>query len=222
MEKLTAALQGALLPEYYGQDADAITLLQNRLGEGETTAFLGKLPQIRAALLEDLQAAWAGDPAVESLEEVVLCYPGFYGVTVYRLAHALYEMGIPILPRCLTEWAHRVTGIDIHPGAVIGPGFFIDHGTGVVIGQTAQVGRNVTLYQGVTLGALSTRGGQALKGIKRHPTLEDGVTVYANATILGGETVIGKDCVIGADAFVTSSVPPGTAVFVKHPELVMK
>ena len=203
MDKLIAALQGALLPEYYGK-----THGLEQLGND----FAVALPPIRRALLEDLQAFYSGDPAAESLEEIAACYPGFYAVIVYRVAHALYQMGVPLLPRQLTEWAHRCTGIDIHPGAVIGPGFFIDHGTGVVIGQTAVLGRDVTLYHGVTLGALSTKGGQSLKGIKRHPTLEDGVTVYANATILGGGTVIGKGSTIGANAFVTKSVPPGAVV----------
>ena len=206
MEKFVAGLQGELLPEYYSR---------GNVPEGLGEEFFKAVPQIRMALKEDLLAAFRGDPAAESLEEVAACYPGFYGVTVYRIAHRLYEMGVPILPRRLTEWAHRCTGIDIHPGAVIGPGFFIDHGTGVVIGQTAVLGRDVTLYHGVTLGALSTRGGRALKGVKRHPTLEDGVTVYANATVLGGDTVIGRNCVIGANAFVTSSVPPETVVTAK-------
>lgn len=203
MEKLVAALQGALLPEYYAQ-TDGLVQLGND--------FCMALPAIRMALLEDLQAFYKGDPAAESMEEIAACYPGFYALTVYRVAHVLYKMGVPLLPRQLTEWAHRCTGIDIHPGAVIGPSFFIDHGTGVVIGQTAVLGREVTLYHGVTLGALSTKGGQSLKGIKRHPTLEDGVTVYANATVLGGETVIGKGSTIGANAFVTKSVPPGAVV----------
>ena len=213
MEKLVAGLQGTLFPEYYGQGN-----VPEQLGD----EFVKSLPAIRSALEEDLQAAFQGDPAAESLEEVALCYPGFYAVTVCRMAHRLYEMGAPILPRRLAEWAHRCTGIDIHPGAVIGPGFFIDHGTGVVIGQTAVLGRDVTLYHGVTLGALSPRGGQSLKGIKRHPTLADGVTVYANATILGGDTVIGRNSIIGANAFITSSVPPNSVVMVKHPEWVVR
>ena len=213
MEKLVAGLQGALFPEYYGE---------THIPEGWGGEFAKVLPEIRSFLEEDLRAAFRGDPAAESLEEVALCYPGFYAVTVYRMAHRLYEMGVPVLPRRLTEWAHSCTGIDIHPGAVIGPGFFIDHGTGVVIGQTAVLGWDVTLYHGVTLGALTTRGGQSLKGIKRHPTLADGVTVYANATILGGETVIGKNSVIGANAFVTSSVPPNSVVTVKQPEWVVR
>lgn len=176
-----------------------------------------RLPQERwekicAELERDLDAAMARDPAAVSREEVALCYPGFFAVAVYRIAHALYEQGVSVLPRQLTEYAHSVTGIDIHPGARIGAGCFIDHGTGVVIGQTAVLGENVTLYHGVTLGALSTRGGQNLRGVKRHPTLEDGVTVYAGATVLGGETVIGRNSTVGANAFVTASVPPDTVV----------
>ena len=188
-------------------------------GEAVTKAFLDSLPEIRARLWEDVQAAWEGDPAASGEREVLLAYPGMRAVTAYRLAHRLWELGVPLLPRLMTEHAHSRTGIDIHPGAKIGRHFFIDHGTGVVIGETTVVGDHVKLYQGVTLGGLSTRGGQSLRGLKRHPTLEDRVTVYANAAILGGDTVIGHDCVIGANAFVTESVPPCTTVRMKDPEL---
>ena len=182
-------------------------------------AFFGELPQVRALLRSDAQAAFDGDPAASGVEEILCCYPGFYAVTVHRLAHVLHGLGVSLLPRMMAEQAHSTTGIDIHPGARIGSSFFIDHGTGVVIGETAVIGSQVKLYQGVTLGGLSTRGGQSLRGIRRHPTLEDRVTVYANATILGGNTVIGHDCVIGASAFITESVAPCTAVSMKDREL---
>lgn len=174
--------------------------------------FLMGIPAIRAAMEADLQAFLAGDPAAAGEEEIIVSYPGFYAIWVQRLAHRLYELGVPLLPRMMTELAHSRTGIDIHPGAVLGSAFFIDHGTGVVIGETTAIGRSVKIYQGVTLGAISTRGGQSLKGKKRHPTIEDAVTIYAGASILGGETVIGKDAVIGANAFVTASVAPGSVV----------
>lgn len=174
--------------------------------------FLREIPRIRADMQWDLQAFLAGDPAAAGEEEIIVSYPGFFAIMVYRLAHTLYDMQVPVLPRMMTEYAHGVTGIDIHPGAVIGSAFFIDHGTGVVIGQTTVVGSGVKLYQGVTLGALSTRGGQSLRGKKRHPTIEDNVTVYAGASILGGDTVIGAGAVIGANAFVTCPVAPGTTV----------
>ncbi len=175
-------------------------------------AFLRQIPRIRRDMQSDLQAFLAGDPAAAGEEEIIVSYPGYFAIMVYRLAHTLYDMGVPVLPRMMAEYAHSVTGIDIHPGATIGSAFFIDHGTGVVIGQTTVVGSGVKLYQGVTLGALSTRGGQSLRGKKRHPTIEDAVTVYAGASILGGDTVIGAGAVIGANAFVTGPVAPGTTV----------
>ncbi len=184
--------------------------------------FLGKIPQIRAVVQTDLQAAYDGDPAATSMAEVIFSYPGLFAITVYRLAHELYVLGVPMIPRIMTEYAHSVTGIDIHPGATIGEYFFIDHGTGIVIGETTIIGQNVKIYQGVTLGGLSTRGGQNLRGKRRHPTIEDNVTIYANASILGGETVIGQGSVIGASAFITKSVPPCTTVTTKTQELQMK
>lgn len=222
MKNLIDSLQKVLFPEYYGEESGIFDRIQEHLGESVAQRLGACLPETREALCLDLQAALAGDPAAKSLEEIARCYPGFYALTVYRLANALYRMDIPILPRQLAEQAHSVTGIDIHPGARIGSGFVIDHGTGVVIGETAVIGKNVTLYHGVTLGALSTRDAGALRGVKRHPTLEDDVTVYANATVLGGDTVIGRGSVIGANAFVTASVPPGTVVSVKHPELLLR
>lgn len=185
-------------------------------------AFLNRIPAVRAMVETDLQAAFDGDPAATGYDEIVLAYPGIYAITVYRLAHELYLLNVPLIPRMMTETAHSTTGIDIHPGATIGSHFFIDHGTGIVVGQTTVIGNRVKLYQGVTLGGLSTRGGQSLSGVKRHPTIEDGVTLYAGATILGGETVIGKDCVIGANAFVTRSIPANTTVIMKSPELLLR
>lgn len=184
-----------------------------------TAVFLSRLPQVREAADSDLSAAFDGDPAAGSREEIIISYPGLYATTVQRLAHALYELDVPLIPRIMAEYAHNRTGIDIHPGAVIGRRFFIDHGTGIVIGETSVIGDNVKIYQGVTLGALSTRAGQRLHGVKRHPTIEDNVTIYAGASILGGETVIGHDSIIGSNAFITRSIEPGTRVSVSNREL---
>lgn len=182
--------------------------------------FFSSLSEIQKMLLKDVQAAFDGDPAAKTKEEIIFCYPGLFAVFVYRMAHELYKMNVPFIPRIMSEYAHDHTGIDINPGAVIGEYFFIDHGTGIVIGETTTIGNNVKIYQGVTLGALSTRSGQLLRDIKRHPTIEDNVTIYSNASILGGETVIGKGSVIGGNAFITSSVAPGTRVSVSNPELI--
>ena len=185
-------------------------------------AFLNRIPAVRAMVETDLQAAFEGDPAATGYDEIVLAYPGIYAITVYRLAHELYMLNVPLIPRMMTEAAHSTTGIDIHPGATIGSHFFIDHGTGIVVGQTTIIGDRVKLYQGVTLGGLSTRGAQSLRGKRRHPTIEDDVTIYANAAILGGETVIGHGCVVGASAFITQSIAPCTTVTVKNLELQIK
>ena len=187
-----------------------------------TVEFLRKIPKIREYLEDDLQAALEGDPAANSYGEIILAYPGLFAITVNRLAHELFLMNVPLIPRIMTEYAHSTTGIDIHPGATIGRHFFIDHGTGIVVGETTVIGDNVKIYQGVTLGALSTRGGQKLKNVKRHPTIEDNVTIYAGASILGGDTVIGKDAVIGSNAFITKSIPAGTTVSIKYQELSYK
>ena len=187
-----------------------------------TVAFLEKLPEIRALVETDLQAAYDGDPAASSKEEVIIAYPGFYAITVNRLAHVLYQLKVPLIPRIMTESAHSKTGIDIHPGAQIGEYFFIDHGTGIVVGETTVIGDHVKIYQGVTLGALSTRGGQKLHGKRRHPTIEDNVTIYAGASILGGETIIGHDSVIGSNVFITHPIAPGTRVSIKSQELLYK
>jgi serine O-acetyltransferase len=185
--------------------------------------FLETLPELRHILAEDVQAAFDGDPAAKSSDEIVFCYPGVAAVTVYRMAHELHGLGVPLIPRMMTEYAHGKTGIDIHPGAKIGPRFFIDHGTGVVIGETTEIGNDVKLYQGVTLGALSFprdhETGQIVRDAKRHPTIEDGVVIYANATILGGETLIGHHSVIGSSAWVTRSIAPHTTVAIESPRL---
>lgn len=180
--------------------------------DGDVTAlvcsFMLALPKVRALLQTDVEAAFEGDPAARSFEEIILAYPGLEAIAIQRVAHVLYTMNVPLIPRMMTEWAHSRTGIDIHPGAEIGTHFFIDHGTGVVIGETAELGHHVKLYQGVGLVARSLAAGQALRGKKRHPTLEDHVTVYANATIVGGDTVIGARSTIGANVFILESVPP--------------
>lgn len=185
--------------------------LAGRLAEG----YLEQLPEIRTLLDADVDAAFVGDPAAVSRDEIILCYPGTFAIAVHRLAHPLYAAGVPLVPRIMSEWAHGRTGVDIHPGASIGPQFFIDHGTGVVIGETTSIGARVKIYQGVTLGALSFKrnpDGSLAKGGKRHPTIEDDVTIYANATILGGETVIGRGAVIGGGCWITASVPAGARV----------
>jgi serine O-acetyltransferase len=195
------------------------------LGQAKTMLFLDRLPELRARLATDVQAAYDGDPACKSLDEVIFCYPGLDAITVYRLAHELHLLEIPFIPRMMTEWAHRRTGIDIHPGATIGDYFFIDHGTGVVIGETTEIGEHVKLYQGVTLGALSFKteeDGSLVRGTKRHPTLEDRVVVYANATILGGNTVIGHDAIVGSSVWLTRSVTPHATVVMETPRLKMR
>lgn len=185
-------------------------------------AFMRKIPALREILATDVQAAYDGDPAAFNTDEVIFSYPGVFAISINRIAHELHLLGVPMIPRIMTEYAHSLTGIDIHPGATIGSYFFIDHGTGVVVGETTTIGKCVKIYQGVTLGALSTRGGQSLRHAKRHPTLEDNVTVYSGASILGGETVIGEGAIIGSNAFITSSVPSRTRVSIKNPELQFK
>ena len=185
--------------------------------------LLESLPALRRVLADDARAAYDGDPAAKNLDEILFCYPGLAAVTVFRVAHELYEMGVPLIPRMMTEYAHGKTGIDIHPGATIGRRFFIDHGTGVVIGETSRIGEDVKIYQGVTLGALSfprdELTGELRRDMKRHPTIEDGVVLYANATVLGGETVIGRNSVIGSSAWITRSVEPETVVTIEGPRL---
>ncbi len=193
-------------------DADARSIV---------TRFFARMPEIRRLVESDVQAAYEGDPAATSPMEVVMAYPGLYAVTIHRLAHELHRLGVPIIPRIMSELAHSRTGIDIHPGATIGERFFIDHGTGVVIGETTVIGKNVKLYQGVTLGALSfdrdPRTGALVKGVKRHPNVEDNVVIYAGATILGGSTTIGHDSEIGGNVWLKDSVPPNSRVYNKPP-----
>lgn len=189
-----------------------------------TFEFVERLIACREMLTGDVCAAYDGDPAALNCDEVVLAYPGVLAIAVYRMAHELYSLGVPMLPRMMSEWAHRETGVDIHPGATIGRNFFIDHGTGVVVGETTDIGANVKVYQGVTLGALSfpkDERGRVIRGQKRHPTVEDDVTIYANAIILGKDTVLGKGCVIGGSVFLTSSVPAGATVTITPPALRM-
>ena len=189
--------------------------------------FLEKIPDLRSMLATDVQAAYEGDPAVKNLDEVIFCYPGLEAVTIFRIAHELYRLDVPFIPRMLTEWAHAQTGIDIHPGAQIGHHFFIDHGTGVVVGQTCEIGNHVKIYQGVTLGALSFQTdneGDLMRGqdVKRHPTIEDRVVIYANATVLGGRTIVGHHSVIGSSVWLTRSVDPQTTVVLEKPKLRMR
>lgn len=191
----------------------------NKKAEEIVYDFLDKIEKIREYLNTDIQAAYNGDPAAYSTDEIIFSYPGVFAITVYRIAHELWLLKVPMIPRIMTEYAHSITGIDIHPGATIGKYFFIDHGTGIVVGETTEIGDNVKIYQGVTLGALSTRQGQALKGVKRHPTIGDNVTIYSGTTVLGGDTVIGSGATIGGNAFIVSSVSEGMKVSVKNPEL---
>jgi len=184
-----------------------------------TSEFFDRLPAVRELLSTDVAAAFEGDPAAQTPDETIFCYPGLYAIMLQRVAHALHNLGVPLLPRMITEHAHGSTGIDIHPGARLGKRFFIDHGTGVVIGETTVIGDNVKVYQGVTLGALAPAYGQVLRGEKRHPTIEDDVVIYAGATILGGNTVIGKGSVIGGNVFITASVPPHNQVIAEPPKL---
>ena len=203
------------------QSADANDAFEE-LAKQKTIALLASLPRLRELLATDVQAAYDGDPAAQGLDEIILCYPGLQAITVHRLAHELYGLDVPFIPRMMAEWSHNRTGIDIHPGATIGPSFFIDHGTGVVIGETTEIAAHVKLYQGVTLGALSfpkDDSGQLVRGQKRHPTIEEGVVIYANATVLGGETVIGARSVIGASVSLIQSVPPNTVVTIEKPQL---
>lgn len=222
-DKLTTQIARALRHELCDEsphvDCEAIA-------QPKAVELLRRLPDIRKTVEQDVDAAFRGDPAARSHHEVIFSYPGLEAVSVYRVAHELYRLGVPFIPRMMTELAHAKTGIDIHPGATIGPGFFIDHGTGVVIGETTEIGQGVKLYQGVTLGALSFTkddDGELMKGAyKRHPTLLDGVVVYANATILGGKTVIGERAVIGSNVWLTESVPADTTVVLEKPKLRLK
>lgn len=192
------------------------------LGHQLTLEFLRKLPELRTMLANDIRAALEGDPAAKGYDDIIFSYPGIRAITIYRIAHELYHLNIPLMPRIMTEYAHSRTGIDIHPGAHIGESFFIDHGTGVVIGETCTIGNRVRIYQGVTLGAISLSKAECkrLRSRKRHPSIEDDVIIYANATILGGDTVVGERSVIGGNVWLTHSVPPDTEVFIKKQDLI--
>lgn len=204
----------------YGQNPDEEKLIATKEeAQKITLQFLQKIPEIREFLATDVDAVFDGDPAAESADEIIFAYPGLYAITIFRFAHVLYQLKIPVIPRIMTEIAHSKTGIDINPGATIGKYFMIDHGTGIVIGETTEIGEHVKVYQGVTLGALSTSGGRKLFNKKRHPTIEDYVTIYSGASILGGDTVIGRGSVIGGNVFLTKSVAPDTKVSVKNQEL---
>ncbi len=231
--QFVSLVRGAIYPSVYGcgyttknedlEDAAAMLsdLLSGVMPDSATHGgvlidFFRSLPEVAALLNTDLQAAYEGDPAARSTEEIMLAYPAFEAISMYRLAHVLYTLGVPLIPRIMTEAAHSKTGIDIHPGATVGPYFFIDHGTGVVIGETCNIGDHVKLYQGVTLGARSfalDEDGNPVKGIKRHPDIGNRVIIYANATILGGDTVIGDGSVIGGSVWLTKSVPPNSTVY---------
>jgi len=233
---------GELLPKLgqklYRQIGQAICYQEEQEGRAEscgqscdqkaremTLAFLERIPAIREMLAGDVQAAYDGDPASFNTDEIILAYPGVLAVSVYRFAHELFTMGVPLIPRVMTEWAHTITGADIHPGAKIGRNLFIDHSTGVVIGETTEIGDNVKLYQGVTLGAMSfpkDERGRLIRGYKRHPTVQNNVVIYANATVLGGETVLGEGSVIGGSVFLTNAVPANSAVTVNAPELKVR
>ena len=224
-DKLTQQFTRALRHEHDCHAPQEKTHDLEALAQQKAVEFLKRLPDVRYVLEQDVESAFLGDPAAKSHHEIIFCYPGLEAVSIYRLAHEMLLLGIPLIPRMMTEHAHSKTGIDLHPGARIGPGFFIDHGTGVVIGETCDIGRNVKLYQGVTLGALSfprDAAGNIIRGMKRHPTLEDDVVVYANATILGGDTTIGHHAVIGSNVWLTQGVEPYTVVSLEKPQLRIK
>ncbi len=207
------------LGNFENNDSSCVMSKTEEKAEEIVYAFMQKLPIIREYLYTDIKAAYDGDPAAYSTDEIIFCYPGVFAITVYRIAHELFVMNVPMIPRIISEYAHCTTGIDIHPGATIGKYFFIDHGTGVVIGETTIIGDNVKIYQGVTLGGLSTRKGQQLKGVKRHPTIGNNVTIYSNTSVLGGETVIGDNATIGGNSFIVRSISAGMKVSIKNPEL---
>ena len=227
-DKLTTQIGRALLHDdrVHNRHSDCEHQLDYEAkGQAIAIRFLEQIPRLRATLSTDVEAAFDGDPAVSNRDEIIFCYPGLEAITVYRIANEMRRLGVPFIPRMMTEQAHTKTGIDIHPGATISDYFFIDHGTGVVIGETCEIGSHVKVYQGVTLGALSfptDPDGQLIRGQKRHPTIEDNVVIYANATILGGRTVIGEGSVIGSSVWITSSVASNTTVVLEKPKLRVK
>jgi serine O-acetyltransferase len=227
-DRLTQQVARALRHDYRKKNQLTCNDVQpdfEALGQEKVIEFLSTIPKIRQLLATDVQAAFDGDPAADGLDEIIFCYPGLEAITVYRLAHELHRLQVPLIPRMLSEWAHSRTGIDIHPGAMIGQSFFIDHGTGVVIGATCEISSHVKLYQGVTLGALSfakDEQGNLVRDSKRHPTIEENVVIYANATVLGGSTIIGRNSVIGAGTSVYDSIPANTVVTLEKPTLRMR
>lgn len=221
-EKLFKQIRTALLYKTGSKEESRERQETESQAQELTLQFIERLPRIQNLLFKDVEAELAGDPAANSREEIIFSYPGIFAIFVYRIAHELYLLNVPYIPRIMTEYAHSETGIDINPGAEIGEYFFIDHGTGIVIGETTKIGNHVKIYQGVTLGALSTQKGQELSGVKRHPTIEDNVVIYANTTILGGKTVIGRNSVVAGNTFVTESIPPDTKVSAYMPELQYK
>lgn len=227
-DKLTQQIARALMHDHrIRSENKCAELVADYESQGQAIAikFLDLIPQLREVLSTDVEAAFHGDPACKSHEEVIFCYPGLEAITAHRIAHELYRLEVPVIPRMISEYSHKETGIDIHPGATIGDHFFIDHGTGVVIGETCEIGNHCKIYQGVTLGAISfptDSDGNVIRGAKRHPTLEDNVVIYANATVLGGKTVIGHDCVIGSSVWLTRSISPFTTVVNETPNLRLK
>lgn len=221
-EKLFKQIRTALLYKTGGKEESQDRQETESQAEDLALQFISRLPVIQNLLFKDVEAELEGDPAANSKEEIIFSYPGIFAIFVYRIAHELYRLNVPYIPRIMTEYAHGKTGIDINPGADIGEYFFVDHGTGIVVGETTKIGDHVKIYQGVTLGALSTQKGQALSGVKRHPTIEDNVVIYANTTILGGETVVGRNSVVAGNSFVTESIPPDTKVSAYLPELQYK
>ena len=223
-EQYSALLMERIFDDLSGQIALTMeeTDENRRRAEEITAQLFTRLPEIQRLLQKDLEAFFEGDPAAHNREEVVLSYPGFFAIFIYRIAHELYVRDVPMIPRIMTEYAHAGTGIDINPGATIGEYFFIDHGTGIVVGETSIIGNHVKIYQGVTLGAFSPAGMQSVPGERRHPKVGDNVTIYAGATLLGGGTEIGDNVVIGANAFVTTSVEPNTTVSIKKPEMTFR
>lgn len=227
-DKLTQQIARALMHESrIRSENKCAELVADYEAQGQAIAikFLDQIPQLRQILSTDVEAAFVGDPACKSHEEVIFCYPGLEAITSHRIAHELYRLDVPMIPRMIAEYSHRETGIDIHPGATIGDHFFIDHGTGVVIGETCEIGSHCKIYQGVTLGAISfpqDANGNLIRGAKRHPTLQDNVVIYANATVLGGKTTIGHDSVIGSSVWLTRNVEPFTTVLNETPNLRLK
>ena len=219
---IEADLREALVEAFLFEDKGASRAEVDARASAICSEFFYQIPELQKTMFKDVEAAYEGDPAAGSKEEIIFSYPGFFAIFVYRIAHEFAVRDVPLIPRIMSEYAHSITGVDIGPSAQIGDYFFIDHASGVVIGETTVIGNHVKVYQGVTLGALSTRAGQQLRGVKRHPTIEDNVTIYSNASILGGQTVIGHDSVIAGSAFVTESVPPYSRVALKNQEVTVR